>query len=722
MKFLSTLSIIFICISGFSQTWLNYTYSGYISDVLIDEPFIWVAVLDGGVIRFNPSTGEKLFFNKSNTPLNSNFVYRIQKAPDETIWIGTVEGGIVTIKNGIWSNLDDLGIALSKATILDFGFDLEGNTWAGALGEGLIKINNDQWEIFNKDNSPLLNAGVFSFFIDPSDNKWVGTAEDGLIQIQNDDWTFFNTSNSPLERNTVLDIDFVEGQLWVANSNGGLIRKENDSWTIFDASNTGLPIQKTWRVECIGKDDVWFSGSPGNSNFGGNLVHYKNGNFDIINPPLDNASASVISSITNDENGGVWVGTFYGEGLWHYDGIDWTKRSISNCILPDRHVKSIAIDKNNNKWIGTENGISKYDGQIWTPYTHINDDWQIGIVNDLQVAPDGSIWLGTPKGLLKFNQGNWTVFNSNNSPMPGSQVYSITISPDGTVWAYLQNSHLIKFDGLDWEIFTPPFEGMTNLSSIQADHEGNLYAGGWSFPFSQNKATLLKYDGINWQRYDYTFANSMLSPYIISSITIDEENNVYMSIQTDGLLVFDGTSFLRIPAPYAQNVYDMAIDSSGILWMANYTIGLFSFDGESFERFHKHNSGLSSDYVTSVVIDEFGEVWVGNEQTGVDVFRPPYVTSVLNIPKPEEINFKIYPPTPNPFSDLIRLEYELFQRQEIEISLFDLTGKKLLYIPSTQKSKGKHTQHLDGTLLSKGGYFIQVNNGQMHQAVKILKQ
>ena len=66
-------------------------------------------------------------------------------------------------------------------------------------------------------------------------------------------------------------------------------------------------------------------------------------------------------------------GLTYGYGLAEFDGANWTSYSTSNSGLPCDIVNAIAIDGNENIWIGTGvyanwGGVSEFDGTNWTTY------------------------------------------------------------------------------------------------------------------------------------------------------------------------------------------------------------------------------------------------------------------------------------------------------------------------------------------------------------------
>ena len=97
---------------------------------------------------------------------------------------------------------------------------------------------------------------------------------------------------------------------------------------------------------------------------------------------------------------------------------EWTNYTSSNSGLPDNYVNAIAVDENNNKWIGTTlGGLAVFDDDTWATYDTSNS----GIPGNwiTSIAIEGNIkWLGTaPGGFVKYDGSSWTSYDPTNSPL-----------------------------------------------------------------------------------------------------------------------------------------------------------------------------------------------------------------------------------------------------------------------------------------------------------------
>ena len=85
----------------------------------------------------------------------------------------------------------------------------------------------------------------------------------------------------------------------------------------------------------------------------------------------------------------------------------WAVLNADNTDMPDNFIKTIVIDSDNNKWIGTANpvrpgGLVKFDNEKWTNFNSKNSKLPNKPINTLHLDREDNIWVGTKEGgLLK---------------------------------------------------------------------------------------------------------------------------------------------------------------------------------------------------------------------------------------------------------------------------------------------------------------------------------
>lgn len=81
-------------------------------------------------------------------------------------------------------------------------------------------------------------------------------------------------------------------------------------------------------------------------------------------------------------------------------------------------------------------------------------------------------------------------------------------------------------------------------------------------------------------------------------------------------------------------------------------------------------------------------------------------------------SIKVYP---NPVVEFTTLEFDVSESQSIQITVFDILGKKVIYIPTKELQPGISKIQLDLTGLKNGLYFCQIKSNGNLQTVKLIK-
>ena len=87
--------------------------------------------------------------------------------------------------------------------------------------------------------------------------------------------------------------------------------------------------------------------------------------------------------------------------------------------------------------------------------------------------------------------------------------------------------------------------------------------------------------------------------------------------QTPEWIVYD-TANSGLPSDL---VRDLAIDEQGNIWMGTRGGGLANFDGVNWTVYNTANSGLPDDLIVALAIDEQGNKWIGTAGGGLAVYR-----------------------------------------------------------------------------------------------------
>ncbi len=103
-------------------------------------------------------------------------------------------------------------------------------------------------------------------------------------------------------------------------------------------------------------NNKWFA-----TDFG--LAEFNDINWVVFDTTNSNIQDEVISSITSDSKNNIWVGTFSGALLTRYNNkwMAYYYNDTSEPAKPYNTINSLGVDRNDNKWLGTDNGLYEFN-------------------------------------------------------------------------------------------------------------------------------------------------------------------------------------------------------------------------------------------------------------------------------------------------------------------------------------------------------------------------
>lgn len=393
---------------------------------------IWIAIENEGIYKYDGSSFTN--YNTSNSCLPTNTIYAIDFDSDNKIWLATNEGLILFNS----SNCTAYQPIENDKALLTLECDEDGSIWCGTISGKLLKFNGTDFLTIGLSNSPLKSNYAAPLLYDAENNIWIGTQENIVKKTLSGLFSEFERSGFAAIQNDI-------GDIWI-----GFI--EGD----------------TCMLKITGDENIVL---------------------DSLNSPFSTNHNAVASSFAFDNVGNLWISTRY-NGLFKYDGTNFTNFTTDNSDIPSNEVTNIVFDDDNNLWGGSAKGLFKFNGTNWSIWNKGNSSIPTNMVNQLIIDSDDKIWFSCMDenrivggeyggGLTKFDGQIMTIYNMSNSGLMANTIFGIR-EDRNKLWIATCGAGLINFDKTEkWEIFDVTNSGIANniVQGLVIDKKGNIWMG-----------------------------------------------------------------------------------------------------------------------------------------------------------------------------------------------------------------------------------------------------
>lgn len=460
---------------------------------------------------------------------------------------------------------------------------------------------------------------------------WFGTAN-GLNRY--DGYSFKIFSNDPSDSTSISDngilslYEDTKGFIWIGTAEGTLNRYDRRSG-IFKRYNiiSGLTVE-----------------NDAQENF-----------YDYPLPFSRNNDRS-ITSIAEDKNGNIWIGT-WGRGLIKLNPVNnktehfHYQKAKSNSFHSNR-IKTILVDVKGNIWIGTlGSGLFRFNANASELTNYIadqNNPSSISSNSIIALANDsfGNLWIGTyGDGLNMLSAQDQTISSDkakffryrSNLKLQNSLTHDIITAlfqdNEGRLWIGSLGGGLDQMDfrtGRFLNFKNDPDDessiSKNEIMSILQDRSGNLWVGthlGRGINKLEHKTEKFGHITKN------TFRRAGLNDDVVWSICADNESHVWIGTFKGGLNLWDRRnrkfSYFKTQSGSLSDNHIRTIkdDRKGNLLIGTYSGGLNIFNKKTKSaRVYKNIPGdktsLGANQVQSILIDKEGNYWIGTFGGGLN--------------------------------------------------------------------------------------------------------
>jgi len=409
--------------------------SGHTSDKMIicltgdGNNNIWAGTDNNGLYSYNyKTTVTDYYYYEEGNPnsITSNTINSILFDYEGILWLGSSHRGVCYYNNTskrfehFKRNIYDKS-TLSDNDVRAFVPDREGKVWLATDGGGICKFDPTTRKYLKtidiEEINKLSNNAVTSITIDNDQNIWVGSWMGGIDKFSKDERFLKNYKIEGVPdvgNNKVMSLLVdKKGRLWTGTSGSGvyLYDKSKDTFSQIKFKNEALDVKTPLFVVKVFSDSdntIWVTTIYGLLK----LTETSEGTFNVTRYYSSNKAGSIssnrISSIYEDHNKNIWVGT---EDM----GINLYSKKDDSFIsfqmkdgLPSNSIKGIIEDKSGNLWISTYKSLSifNYKDNDFTNFNENEGMTGIGFYNNSNFLSEaGELFFGSSDGFILFNPG-----------------------------------------------------------------------------------------------------------------------------------------------------------------------------------------------------------------------------------------------------------------------------------------------------------------------------
>ena len=495
----------------------NATNHRRITSIVEDaEQNLWLSGVDFGLVKFDTSTNKPVINNQFEgfaDPPKIIHNAALDKV-NNIIWLAGQKGIYrFDIKQQTLSRLKtDIDSYFQSFFVRDIAIDnVRDELWIGTP-KGALRIDTKSLDVTrywaDGENGSLPISDVSVAFVDSAGNVWLGLEKEGLCTFDHIKEKFIcvrSAVNEPykLPFATVEDISEDDnGSLWLTMNQYGLFRITpdlekfanmrdkitNSSVGYFPNSFDGIVREN---------NDVWIATDGG----GINIFNYKTGIFKSIKHDPQNSrslSSNSVISLTQDENGFMWAGTWAGGiskidpdtltsekfisqpslapdktllgdnifvvrsdhkgGIWAsvwgigLQYLNVSEKQFTNYVHKSRGGSANILNREishlqlyeNQLWISGEAGLEVLDLETYE-FTTLMESEKHGY-SFVWVETPEEVWIGTYLGLIKLNSisGEKTVYNTEDG-LAGNEIAYIRKDKAERLWV-ATSSGMTMFD------------------------------------------------------------------------------------------------------------------------------------------------------------------------------------------------------------------------------------------------------------------------------------
>lgn len=553
------------------------------------------------------------------------------------------EGLLVGCNNGayLFCNATDRFQKLSDkitAPVLNFSLDGDQNIWISTNGQGVFRYNRTTHELHQY---PMKNiqGKVQSTLVDANNQVWMlcnhGGASIYHLNKSTDQFEAFPLKGDATMFYGMAMLAAPDGNLYVGTWENGLYKLNADGSAEQLISGTlSNAVHHIHQLYNNSNKYILIASDDG-------LVQYdiQNRSWNMlseVNDPSRSTNERFVYGIAGDNEGGIWVTTFYG-GVSYLPSTSVEERfraySARQGGLRGNVVGRFFEDQQHRIWIATDDaGLDCFNPQT-NSFVSYPGKAAMGKYNVHALFANGNdLWVGTyGNGVIRMNMatGAQQIFQTDGMAS-GSNAYCIYRDRKNRLWAASMDGASLFDEGQQKFRKIKSFKSLT--IDIKEDPQGNVWfatQGGGLWRLDKNNA---------WKQYKHVEndSTSLVSDQV-NCLVIGEKGQLYAATG-DGLCEFLPSKgiFRRISIDAPSLDFASLVISQGVMWIST-SKGIVKYTpGEPVQLFNKYD-GLTCDQFmpNAGLLASDGRIYFGSTR-GFNCFYP-YLVKINQVAPPVAI-------------------------------------------------------------------------------------
>lgn len=562
-----------------------------------------------------------------------------------------------------WSQLADITFqhvsqeqGLPSAIATSIAEDGQGFLWVGTLG-GLARWDGYRFRVYKADPhrpGALPDNYVQSLYGDAAGRLWVGTSAAGLLRHDpaTDHFVPIPVGGAQgLSHVSVRQIvDDGAGGLWVV-TDGGLDHLDPATGRIEHASTPGAWAEaagtQVWAVLRDRRGQLWVGSQAG-------LFLRRSPGAPLQAVPLAPGRAAQPQALAQDSTGQIWAGTLHegvfvlaDEGEAPAVALRETRTAERDDLLFNSQIASLLEVQPGEMWVATvgQGAVAVDLARRDTRRIRHVPAWPVSLADNalrmLYRDRAGQVWVASNRGLSRFDprQGgvltrlgaSTEVSTALDSRFISTEISWILPMPDGRLWLATHKSGVDILDDTGARVGGLRPDGSRPESALPPDivlamtraPDGSVYIG------TKRGLYRASADGGRVSRVRLAGRDPAASTWAL----LADGDTLWIGGQFDGLWRLDLASGrstavkLAAPGLTDQRIMVLARGAAGELWVGTRN-GLNRVEPVTsavvqFPAAPTQPRGLSAGFVTALLTDAGGRLWVGSFGGGIDVLPAP---------------------------------------------------------------------------------------------------